>query len=506
MTRLRLIWVFALQALAGLCAVELAARAGGGDSFSGGGGSGGGGGGGGGDAGAIIYLIIQLIRLLVILWVDGGVPGKIACLVIIALLIVAGIYWAKNKNKLKAAEIEGRVYRSSAAPRFDSQREKGQADLRNADPNFSRVLFLDFAHLVFTKMQESRGGNPEASAVAPYLAPELRANLRKEAVRVSNVVVGALSIVSVSADGDRQRIGVRIKANVLETSGGNATRKLIEQRLVFVRPRGVTTAAPEKTLSLGCPQCGSPEEPRQDGKCPSCGTVTARGQMQWQVKQVETLRYQSVLEPLVTSGGVEEGTGAPTVVAPDLQPALRQLKMRDGAFTLEALTNRARHMFMEIQAGWSEVNEARLRPYETDTLFDAHRYWLTRFKEEGKRNVLEDVKIERMQLAKIEHDAFFDAVTLRIYAGMKDWYKDKTGRVIGGNPKQTRRFSEYWTLVRRVEAAGKASGDPSKCPNCGAPLDKVNMAGVCEYCGGKVISGAFDWVLAIITQDEEYAG
>ena len=60
--------------------------------------------------------------------------------------------------------------------------------------------------------------------------------------------------------------------------------------------------------------------------------------------------------------------------------------------------------------------------------------------------------------------------------------------------------------MRRVEAAGIAIGDPSKCPNCGAPLDKINMAGVCEYCGGKVISGAFDWVLAVITQDEEYTG
>jgi rubrerythrin len=364
---------------------------------------------------------------------------------------------------------------------------------------------LDFAHLVFTKLQESRGA-PEAGAVAPYLALELREKLKQQALRVSNVVVGALSIVSVNADGDKQRIAVRFKANVIETAGGNATRKLIEQRLVFVRPRGVTTAAPEKTLSLGCPQCGSPEEPRPDGKCPSCGTVTARGQMQWQVKQVETLRYQSVLEPLVTSAGVEEGTGAPTVVAPDLQPALRELKMRDEAFSLEAFTARARHMFMEIQAGWSEVNEARLRPFETDTLFDAHRYWLTRFKEEGKRNVLEDVKIERMQLAKVEHDAFFDAVTLRIYASMKDWYKDKTGKVIGGDPNKARRFSEYWTLVRRVEAAGRKSNDPAKCPTCGASLDKINRAGVCEYCGGKVISGAFDWVLAIITQDEEYSG
>ena len=505
MTRLRLFWVFALQALAGLCAVELAARAGGGDSFSGGGGSGGGGGGGGGDAGAIIYLIIKLIELLFYLWTQGGVPGKIACVVILAGLAVAGYFWMKSKNAQKAREIEGRVYRSSAAPRFDNSAAKGLAELRRADPNFSRVLFLDFAHLVFTKLQESRGLK-ESGAVAPYLAPELREKLRQQPVSVSNVVVGALNIVSVSAEGDKQRIAVRFKANVVETSGGSATRKLIEQRMVFVRPRGILTASPERTLALGCPQCGSPEEPRQDGKCPSCGSVTARGQMQWQVKQIDTLRYHSVLEPLVSSGGMEEGTGAPTVVAPDLQPALRELKMRDQAFTLEGLTTRARHMFMEIQQGWSEVDEKRLRPYETDTLFDAHRYWLTRFKEEGKRNVLEEVKIERMQLAKIEHDAFFDAATLRIYASMKDWYKDKTGKVIGGDPSRTRRFSEYWTLVRRVEAAGKASGDPSKCPSCGAPLDKINMAGVCEYCGGKVISGAFDWVLAIITQDEEYMG
>lgn len=94
----------------------------------------------------------------------------------------------------------------------------------------------------------------------------------------------------------------------------------------------------------------------------------------------------------------------------------------------------------------------------------------------------------------------------RIYASMKDWYKDKTGKVIGGDPNRVRRFSEYWTLIRRVEAAGRVSNDPAKCPSCGAPLDKINRAGVCEYCGGKVISGAFDWVLAIITQDEEYTG
>ena len=46
---------------------------------------------------------------------------------------------------------------------------------------------------------------------------------------------------------------------------------------------------------------------------------------------------------------------------------------------------------------------------------------------------------------------------------------------------------------------------PENCPNCGAPL-KVSMAGICEYCGGKVTSGNFDWVLSRIQQDEAYGG
>jgi hypothetical protein len=37
-------------------------------------------------------------------------------------------------------------------------------------------------------------------------------------------------------------------------------------------------------------------------------------------------------------------------------------------------------------------------------------------------------------------------------------------------------------------------------------LDKVNQAGICEYCGNKVVTGDFDWVLATIEQDEEYRG
>ena len=44
----------------------------------------------------------------------------------------------------------------------------------------------------------------------------------------------------------------------------------------------------------------------------------------------------------------------------------------------------------------------------------------------------------------------------------------------------------------------------TSCPSCGAPLDKINQAGQCEYCETVVTLGDFDWVLTNIEQDEVY--
>jgi hypothetical protein len=63
---------------------------------------------------------------------------------------------------------------------------------------------------------------------------------------------------------------------------------------------------------------------------------------------------------------------------------------------------------------------------------------------------------------------------------------------------------QYWTLIRGAERTGSSRAD-SACPNCGAPL-ALGMAAVCRHCKAKINSGAFDWVLSRIEQDEVYAG
>ncbi|MHC4841609.1 MAG: TIM44-like domain-containing protein [Planctomycetota bacterium] len=505
MKRRLVTWLILLPAAMLLATDVIDARAGGGGGFSGGGGGGGGGSsGGGGDGGALVYL---LIRLLAVLW-DAGPVGKVMCFVIVGAIIYGFIWHQKNKRKEEARqEASGHLLHSKRNQRKQS---RGVNQIKLYDPNFSRVLFIDFAHLVYVKLHESRGGlgrRGNEFAVAPYLGESLRQRIKESKVVVTEVLVGAIRIENVVVTNKSIQITVLVKSNVVEGEDESSQQRFfMDQQLTFRRSKDLITQAPESVLNLGCPNCGSPEEPGTDGRCPSCGSLTGRGEMDWHVIRVTTRRRNKVGDPVGMAGGIEVGTNLPTVYASDLNARKRDLAMRDPNFKWVTLKSRIEHMFHSIQQGWTEVDESKLRPYETDTVFDSHRYWLQRYKESGKRNVLKNIKIDHIDIAKIEHDAWFDSITVRIFADMIDYNTDASGKKLNGSDSKSRKFSEYWTLIRRADREAKAPGDPSKCPNCGAPLDKVNRAGTCEYCNSKIISGEFDWVLAVITQDEEYAG
>ena len=57
--------------------------------------------------------------------------------------------------------------------------------------------------------------------------------------------------------------------------------------------------------------------------------------------------------------------------------------------------------------------------------------------------------------------------------------------------------------MRGRGATENTKGD-AVCPNCAAEL-KISMAVEGEYCGSKLTSGQFVWVLSEMQQDEEYA-
>jgi ribosomal protein L37AE/L43A len=258
---------------------------------------------------------------------------------------------------------------------------------------------------------------------------------------------------------------------------------------------------------LGCPNCGSPIETRTDGSCRNCDTVITDGRLQWQVIEAGVLLSEPAPPLELTRGaGVEEGTNLPMVVAPDLPGQLRAFRARHPEFDWDTFRARVTEVFTRIQESWSAGTWEGARPFETDFLFQQHRYWIERYAAEGLRNRMDHIAVTDVVLAKITVDAYLESVTVRIFARMRDWTEDRSGKLVGGSRSADRVFSEYWTFIRSAGKTARPREQVDTCPNCGAPLDRISETGVCGYCEAKITGGEYDWVLSTIDQDEAYRG
>ncbi len=377
------------------------------------------------------------------------------------------------------------------------------------DPLLSVPLFLDFAQLLYVRLHLLRASS-DLSPLGAYISEPCRKRWLRETARdvkrVEHVLIGSCRVLSCFLGERQARICVRFMSNCVETGRGGPARQYLEEDWVFARRRGVRSKPPEAILRLACPACGSAEEARKEGICPSCGRPVTDGRFGWFVDSVEIRKHEPA-QPYAPSGEVQEevGTDRPTVFAPDWAAQKRAFLIRNPSFTWREFSGFVRTTFLALQKAWSEQKDEDLRPHETDSLFSMHRYYLEQYRSAGLVNRLEQIQVEKVEGCGIESDPFFEAFTVRVFASGVDYTLDRSGKLVEGSKSRRRRFSEYWTLLRRRCREGKARAVEGGCPSCGAPL-AINMAGVCSHCQSKVVTGDFGWVLCAIEQDEVYAG
>lgn len=471
---------------------ELLARPGGGHSYSGGGG--GFSGGGGGDGGLIVFLLMQL-------------PPQISIPLIVGIFIFRYVVQKRKKNQ------SGTV---SSAPPVSNRIQKSQEtrhnidSLKNEDPNFSEIVFLDFVASLYNKYY-SYYGKPEFKNISPFIdKSELqKSSMLKQQQEIKEIVIGSLNIVKISSHNDYTRIETEIRANYTRTAKGKSTRLQVIERWSFKRKAGLTSPEPGVMRKLSCPNCGASSDFSDNGTCEYCGTFIEAGEMQWYMNQRRILQSELFNTSGLAHYEEERGSSLPTVYQPGLNTQKEKFAQRAGVDQSYLETTFKQQVvssyFFEIYHAWSQNNLKKVRNLLSDRTYDNFMFWMDAFRKAGLNNRLEDVKISDIRIAKIDLDKFYDTITVRIFASALDYVSDRNGKVIGGSARRKRKFTEYWTFIRR-NGVKTDSFDHSKCPSCGAPADNIGQAGICEYCNSKISTGEFSWVLAIITQDEEYTG
>ena len=482
-------------------ATEALARVGGGQSYGGGGSGGGGGGGGGG--GALVY---ALVRFLIWLTFEHPLIGIPVDIIVIGSLI----YWFSRKTKEDIRITpSGPQYDAAATVMQQENVQQAFNQLRRFDPNFSEIILVDFCYALYARAHEARGRGAKAlDELSPYLSQQARAallQLNPNVKSVEGIIVGAMQIVSVRGlETPTLIIEVQFDANYTEVVDGKQMTYYVVDRWQFERKRDVLSPPPEQATALHCPRCGAPLQKDNNGACAFCGAKIESGEFQWYVRSISTLNREAK-GPLLTGNVPEVGTRNPTILQPNFPAVRAAFEQNNPAFDWADFQARARMIFNELQTAWSSLKWERARPFETDNIFQMHRYWIEAYKRQGLRNALDQCEIQAMQPTRIKVDAFYNAITLRIFARGYDYTVDQNGRVVAGSNNKLREWSEYWTFVRYSKAKPAAARADLNCPNCGAPL-KVNAVGICEFCGGKITSGEFDWVLSKIEQDESYSG
>jgi hypothetical protein len=514
----RAIPLFALLALAFLALALLLpqaafARPGGGSGYSGGGGGHSGGGGGGGGAGLVFWLI-EIWFSLVFHHPLIGIP--------LTIVILYGLYkWKSNQTGEQHWDSGPSLAGRAAAP---GPPAADLESIRTLDPDFSTVLFEDFAYDLYARAQGARSTPAALEALAPYLSEAARQQLAAREPRgapVSAVIVGALRVVGVSlpppgdpansAGPGQVTVVLEYEANLTAGAAGTAgggRAQYLRERWQLVRDAAVRSKPPDQVGSFHCPNCGAPFKSAGGGRCDYCGQVVTDGRFDWSVQTIQLLAAEA-RPPALTGSAPEEGTDLPTVFHPQLAARRAQLLADDPATTDEALTARLRLIYDQLNAAWTKLDLKPARPYVSDSLDEYLQYWIDAYQQQGLRNVLEGMRITRSTLTKVVRDKYFDSLTFRFWATGRDstvrqGVDQEASQVVGGNPRSDRVYSEYWTLIRGAGVRGAPRTDAA-CPNCGAPL-VTNMAGECDHCGAKITRGDFDWVLSKIEQDDSYVG
>jgi hypothetical protein len=484
-----------------LAATVSLARPGGGGSYSGSSSSSGGGGSGGGSSGGdgitFAFEILELIR--------DALGWGVVPFYGLVFGVGFGIHKMRESAQPKPVDIGGRAP-APAAPPAVQDRDDMLKRLRESDPDFSMVLFEDFATTLYIESQRARHDPRALKGLAPYWAPaplDALAERDPRGTLVEAVVVGSLRPVSLSEEGTRFSIECSFETNLHLRSAEGALTHYVSESWTFSRERSAKTKAWTGVRKLGCPNCGAPLAEGGDLRCPSCGEISGDGRFDWQVTKVAVATIEARPHSF-TGNAEEEGTYGQTLFETFLRQKLENLFKADPGLSAKSIEARLRFIFDTMQPAWSAQDLGPLRPLVSDRQYDALRYWIDAYKEQGLRNLMENPHLTKFVFVRVERDLHYDAITLRIWATGLDITLDRSGKVVGGSRTTARDYSEYWTLIRSASARGTPRLDRN-CPGCGVSLS-LNMAGRCEHCGAHVTSGEFDWVLSKIEQDEAYRG
>jgi len=188
---------------------------------------------------------------------------------------------------------------------------------------------------------------------------------------------------------------------------------------------------------------------------------------------------------------------------------LAALRSQDPEFEPQAFAERTRTVVKKVNETWLAGDMGPARQIISDGVYVRFTTQLALLHADGLRNAMADWRVISAEILAAESDPMWDTIHMKIVCAARDLdlpqnlTQEQSKKRLSAAPLDE--YEEVWSFVRRRGKHSK-KGVPAlegHCPNCGADMPRSEVV-KCEYCQALVNSGEHDWVLAEITQPEEW--
>jgi uncharacterized tellurite resistance protein B-like protein len=209
-----------------------------------------------------------------------------------------------------------------------------------------------------------------------------------------------------------------------------------------------------------------------------------------------------------TSRAVARQSTVPEPTPEERHVELTEVKVADPDFSEARFLAQARATFVAVQEAWVARTLPQVRAMVSDGVLQRFQAQQALMAIEGVRNVLADLTVLDARVHDLTRTASAEIIDVRFEASARDadvpvdMADAEALRRAGAMGAE--RFTEVWTFIRMPGVKTKeGAAVRGTCPSCGAVYQRTG-AGQCEFCKAVLNSGQHDWVLAEITQPEEY--
>lgn len=180
-----------------------------------------------------------------------------------------------------------------------------------------------------------------------------------------------------------------------------------------------------------------------------------------------------------------------------------EFQQRNPDFNKEAFRQKVRTAFVAIQNAWMMQDLSKVRKWISDGVYQRFNTQFLMMKSLEQVNEISDIFIRNVFIDEVESDGNYDIIHVGIQYSMYDAFTSKKfTRLNDGGPLHA---MDYWSFIKKSGVKEKDLYHTTNCPNCGGNLpDDGGETAKCPYCSTITYLGDYDWILAEITQPDDY--